>query len=54
MICSEDVGPAAPGVASDVRALYENARDKKSLAGGMFLAHAVILLATAEKSRVAC
>ncbi len=55
IICVEDVGPAAPGVAADVHALHswwKESGDRSS--GGMYLAHAVLLLANAPKSRVAC
>jgi hypothetical protein len=55
VIASEDVGLADPGVASEVRALYENwreEREKKTGEGGLFLAHAVLRLATTKKSRL--
>jgi replication-associated recombination protein RarA len=55
VICSEDIGPSAPGLASDVRALYENWLDGRKNKGGeevLYLSHAVIALATAHKSRV--
>jgi len=55
VICSEDVGPAAPGLASDLRALYENWVDGRRNKGGeevLYLTHAVIALATAPKSRI--
>jgi len=54
VICSEDIGPEVPGLASDVRALYENWRqaDKKDGSKVLYLTHAVIALANAPKSRV--
>jgi hypothetical protein len=55
VICSEDIGPAAPGLAADVRALYENWLEGRKGKGGeemLYLTHAVIALATAPKARV--
>lgn len=52
-ICSEDIGPAAPNLPAQIatlRAWSEKAKE----GGGMELTHAVILLATAPKSRIAC
>ncbi|CAB4198332.1 MgsA AAA+ ATPase C-terminal [uncultured Caudovirales phage] len=54
VICSEDVGPTVPGMAADIRALYENWKqaDKKDESKVLFIAHAVIALCNAPKSRV--
>ncbi|WP_395753339.1 hypothetical protein [Prosthecobacter sp.] len=58
IITSEDVGLAAPGLAAEVRALYDNwldQRKKKDERHGperLYLVHAVILLARAKKSRM--
>jgi replication-associated recombination protein RarA len=57
VIASEDVGLAEPGLAAEVRALYENWRDAKgprgdTSQGQLFLVHAVLLLARAQKSRI--
>jgi hypothetical protein len=52
-IVSEDIGPAAPGLAADVRALYENWKDEKANNGGyLYMAHAVVIVAMAPKCRV--
>lgn len=58
IITSEDVGLAAPGLAADVRALYDNwldQRKKKDEIHGperLFLVHAILLLSRAQKSRL--
>lgn len=53
-ITSEDIGPAAPGLAADVRALYENWKDEKQNGGGyLYMSHAVIAMCAAPKCRVA-
>lgn len=56
VIVSEDIGQAAPGLAADVRALYENWRqDNKGeidTMANLYLAHAVIACALAPKSRL--
>lgn len=54
VMVSEDIGVAAPvGFAADVRALYDNwQKDPKHHHAPLFLAHAVILIATAPKSRL--
>ena len=59
VMCSEDIGPAAPGLAADLRALYDNWMDaRKNARGGdtsegvLYFTHAVIALATAPKNRV--
>lgn len=60
IICSEDCGPANPGLAADIRALYDNyvdavkAKDKDAGPGEeyLFLYHAVIALSMARKNRV--
>lgn len=52
-IATEDIGPAAPGLAADVRALFENWKEEGGT-GGMYLMHAVLLCANAPKSRAAC
>lgn len=58
IMCSEDVGLAAPGLAADVRALYDNwldQRKKKDAIHGperLFLVHALLLLSRAQKSRL--
>lgn len=62
IICSEDIGPEAPGLAADIRALYDNwvdsvaakDRDKKAQPGEdyLFLYHAVLALCAAPKNRV--
>lgn len=52
-ICTEDIGPAdreLPNTIKTLRQWSEKAKD----GGGMELTHAVILLATAKKSRIAC
>lgn len=55
-ICSEDIGPGAPGLAADVRALHDNwKQEQKSgepLNGLLYTIHACIALAHAPKSRV--
>ena len=55
-IASEDVGLAAPTVASEVRALFDDWRDyvkgKPPRDGRLFLVHAVLRLVTAPKSRL--
>lgn len=58
IITSEDVGLAAPGLPAQIRALYDNwldQRKKKDEVHGperLFLVHAIILLARAQKSRL--
>lgn len=58
IIASEDVGLAEPGVAADVRALYDNwidQRKKKDERHGperLFLVHAVLRCCRARKSRL--
>ena len=63
IIASEDVGPADSGVAVQIRVLYENWLEQRktdkgddslsaALNAGIFLVHAVILLARAPKSRI--
>lgn len=52
-ICSEDIGPAAPNLPAQIRALRAWSEKAKE-GGGMELTHAVILLATAPKSRISC
>jgi len=53
-ITSEDIGPAAPGLAADVRALYENWKDEKANGGGyLYMSHAVIAMCAAPKCRAA-
>ncbi|HMS73404.1 MAG TPA: hypothetical protein PKB03_10260 [Baekduia sp.] len=52
-ICSEDIGPAVPGLAADVRALYENWKEEQGKGDGiLYVIHAVIMLAEAPKCRV--
>jgi replication-associated recombination protein RarA len=55
VIASEDVGPAAPpGTIADVHALYDAWRAKPSdPSAGLFVGHAVILLAKSPKSQLA-
>ena len=58
IIASEDVGPGTPMMAVLIRTLYENFNEQKKADKGdegnavLFLAHAVIALCRAEKSRV--
>lgn len=62
IICSEDIGPAAPGLAADIRALYDNwvdsiaakAKEDKAKPGEdyLYLYHAVLALCAAPKCRV--
>lgn len=58
IICSEDVGLASPGLAAEIRALYDNwldQRKKKDERHGperLFLVHAVFILSRAPKSRM--
>jgi replication-associated recombination protein RarA len=56
VIASEDVGLAEPLAALTVRALYDNYADErkrdKQATGGLFLVHAVLILARARKSRI--
>ncbi|MFI5284126.1 MAG: hypothetical protein ACHQ0J_13500 [Candidatus Dormibacterales bacterium] len=58
IIASEDVGLADSQVAVEVRCLYENwlevrkAKPEERLDGALFLAHAVLLLSRALKSRI--
>lgn len=58
IIVSEDIGLAEPGLAADLRALYENwldQRKKKDERHGperLFLVHAVLRCARAQKSRM--
>jgi replication-associated recombination protein RarA len=57
IICSEDIGLAVPGLASEILALYEFHKElsKKKEDGNrpwrLFLVHAVLRLCRAEKSR---
>lgn len=57
IITSEDVGLSQPGIAADLRALYDNWLDQKKKKDEhhaperLFLCHAIILLARAPKSR---
>ncbi len=57
IIASEDVGIGEPLAALTVRALFENWQEErkrdKQAQGGVFLTHAVIVLARAKKSRIA-
>jgi MgsA AAA+ ATPase C terminal len=53
VIASEDIGPVAPGIAAEIRALNKNWTEGRNKGGEeVFVAHAVVLLATAPKSRV--
>lgn len=64
IICSEDIGPACPGLAADVRALYENWVEAKDAAKRehrpagtpgeeyLFLYHAVLAMCAAPKCRI--
>lgn len=57
IIVSEDIGPAAPGLAADVRSLYENWVEHRKLKDPMmseriFLVHAVIACCRASKTRI--
>lgn len=58
IITSEDVGLASPGLAAEIRSLYDNwvdQRKKKDERHGperLFLVHAVFLLSRAPKSRM--
>lgn len=57
IIVSEDIGPAAPGLPADVRALKGTAddgrkKDSKPSSGLMYFVHATILAARAPKSRI--
>ena len=57
VIASEDVGIAAPGIASEVRALYDNwsdfrkRREDRQRSWRLFTSHAVLALVSAPKSR---
>lgn len=55
-ITSEDIGPAAPGLAADVRALHDNwKQEQKSgqpMNGMLYIIHAVLAMCAAPKSRV--
>jgi hypothetical protein len=52
VIASEDVGPAVPGIASEIRALHQNWTEGRGKGGEeVYIAHAVIALAIAKKSR---
>jgi hypothetical protein len=55
-ICSEDIGPADRNLPATLQTLREWSNHKKKTkgAGGMEAVHAVILLATAPKSGIAC
>lgn len=55
-ICSEDIGPADRYLPAAIQTLrdWSNDKRKKKNAGGMEAVHAVILLATAPKSGIAC
>jgi replication-associated recombination protein RarA len=58
IMVSEDIGLAAPGLAAETRALYDNWLDQRKKADTkhgperLFLVHAVILLAQSGKSRM--
>lgn len=56
IIASEDVGIAEPGIAAEIRALRDNAKEFKNAdnpdVSRLFMTHAVIRLATAQKSRL--
>lgn len=58
IIASEDIGLSVPGLAGDVRALYENWLDQRRKKDSihaperLFLVHAVLILARAHKSRL--
>lgn len=57
IIVSEDIGPASPGLAADVRALYENWVEHRKLkdpqaSERIFLVHAVIACCRATKTRI--
>lgn len=57
IIVSEDIGPGEPGLAADIRALYENWVEHRKLKDPMmseriFLVHAVIACCRARKSRI--
>ena len=51
VIASEDVGIASPSAALTVRALYENWKDNQD-EGELYVAHAVLVLVHAKKSRL--
>lgn len=56
IIASEDVGIAEPGIAAEIRALRDNAKEFKNAdnpdVSRLFMTHAVIRLCTAKKSRL--
>jgi len=57
IIVSEDIGPGEPGLAAEVRALYDNWVEHRKLKDPMgaeriFLVHAVIACCRARKSRI--
>ena len=55
IILSEDIGPADRHLPATISALEENSKlEKKKGGGGMEALHAVILMASAPKSRLAC
>jgi replication-associated recombination protein RarA len=54
-VASEDIGAAAPGLVSDVKALHSIWKEGKSKgagSGGLQMVHATILMAAAPKSRL--
>jgi hypothetical protein len=55
-IASEDIGPADRTLPATLAVLEQRSRDarRRGKGGGMEFVHAVILLATAPKSRIAC
>lgn len=54
-ICSEDIGPADRYLPAQIAALNEwSDKERPKGGGGMEMVHAVLLMASAEKSRVAC
>lgn len=54
-ICSEDIGPADRYLPAQIATLNEwSDRERPKGGGGMEMVHAVLLLASARKSRVAC
>lgn len=55
LICTEDVGLAAPGLATEIASLYSfwlEVKKAKKYSEGIYIAHAVVLLARAEKHRM--
>ncbi len=55
-ICSEDIGPADRYLPATLAALETRSKSQKAKGkgGGMEFVHALILLASAQKSRIAC